>query len=615
MSDSEGERRPRPIGARDENEEDSDDDRRGPQPESNAAADGAAADTAAAQVAPEEASKKPASTRRPAFSENDLVKEKGLLQIYKQFPQKCQYKGKGREREFLRGLMVAYKEWGYQLYPGIAFEDLASRTEKLGGRERTRDFMHELRDTERDRYVEAKYGASAVDTIHAQDAAKLAAKEAAAAEKRAKEEKENTRYMEVDEEGADGVEGAGGESQTTGGDGGGGGGVSEEVRERMEVNRRRALERLRLKKEEATAAAGVGGVVSPAATAGGAKENDDPQEMDVMDEESGWARGGGDDDFEDDEAALAEMEEEEVAKRATSVNAAPSSAAVTPALAGVAAAPTPADADAAVEGEIAAQQSQDSASPVVDTLVESTELEEDAEMGEAEAETGASQITARGVAPTVPLTANAKVGLAPLPLGADASAGEVPPSVVAAAALDANQTSGGNAMIDAAGLTNDDIVASEKSSPNSGAPPHAGLTEREEAVADKPEDSTSPSSRAGKDNQEGSTSPASEASKRGSSTPSSSEPGTASEPSTEKDNAAALGAQKPTARATTTGGRIVGSGVEETVFSSPGKLRAAGGGGMPLSPLGSMFAGTDVPAEGGTAVVAKESLAGLFSNE
>lgn len=97
MSDSEGERRPRLIGARDENEEDSDDDRRGPQPESNAAADGAAADTAAAQVAPEEASKKPASTRRPAFSENDLVKEKGLLQIYKQFPQKCQYKGKGRE--------------------------------------------------------------------------------------------------------------------------------------------------------------------------------------------------------------------------------------------------------------------------------------------------------------------------------------------------------------------------------------------------------------------------------------------------------------------------------------------------------------------------------------
>lgn len=98
MSDSEGERRPRPIGAGDENEEDSDDGRNGPQPESNASgAQGAAADTAAAQVAPEEASKKPASTRRPAFSENDLVKEKGLLQIYKRFPEKCKYKGKGRE--------------------------------------------------------------------------------------------------------------------------------------------------------------------------------------------------------------------------------------------------------------------------------------------------------------------------------------------------------------------------------------------------------------------------------------------------------------------------------------------------------------------------------------
>lgn len=48
-------------------------------------------------AAPEEAAAKKPSKRMPAFSENDLVKEKGLRQIYKDFPQKCRYKGKGRE--------------------------------------------------------------------------------------------------------------------------------------------------------------------------------------------------------------------------------------------------------------------------------------------------------------------------------------------------------------------------------------------------------------------------------------------------------------------------------------------------------------------------------------
>lgn len=97
MSESEGERRPRPIGAADENEEDSDNDRNDPKP-----AGTEAADAAAQQLAPEETTKKAKSTRRPAFSENDLVKEKGLLQIYERFPEKCKYKGKGREVSKIR---------------------------------------------------------------------------------------------------------------------------------------------------------------------------------------------------------------------------------------------------------------------------------------------------------------------------------------------------------------------------------------------------------------------------------------------------------------------------------------------------------------------------------
>lgn len=105
MSESEEERRPRPIGVADESDDDDDSDM-----DRNSTGKGAAAGiaaggpredradlSAAAKTAPEEIGKKTSSNRRPAFSENDLVKEKGLLQIYNKFPRKCQYKGKGRE--------------------------------------------------------------------------------------------------------------------------------------------------------------------------------------------------------------------------------------------------------------------------------------------------------------------------------------------------------------------------------------------------------------------------------------------------------------------------------------------------------------------------------------
>lgn len=94
MSESEEERRPRPIGVADGSEEgDSDTERNGVAP---AGADGPASGTTG-EAAPEETTAKKASKKMPAFSENDLVKDKGLRQIYKDFPQKCRYKGKGRE--------------------------------------------------------------------------------------------------------------------------------------------------------------------------------------------------------------------------------------------------------------------------------------------------------------------------------------------------------------------------------------------------------------------------------------------------------------------------------------------------------------------------------------
>lgn len=99
MSESEEERRPQPIGVGGGSEDDSDRNSDGEEDPSRSRAE---PEVAAPQGTAEEPSKKSKSNRRAAFSGNDLVKEKGLLKIYKDFPRKCQLKGKGREvwREF-----------------------------------------------------------------------------------------------------------------------------------------------------------------------------------------------------------------------------------------------------------------------------------------------------------------------------------------------------------------------------------------------------------------------------------------------------------------------------------------------------------------------------------
>lgn len=93
MSSTDLEKRPRPIRADDgsEDEDDSERDDLG-QPSK----DGAEEDSTTARTA-EKPTKKSPARKRPAFSENNLVMEKGLTKIYREFPKRCQYKGKGRE--------------------------------------------------------------------------------------------------------------------------------------------------------------------------------------------------------------------------------------------------------------------------------------------------------------------------------------------------------------------------------------------------------------------------------------------------------------------------------------------------------------------------------------
>ncbi|CAM9524045.1 unnamed protein product [Ectocarpus sp. 4 AP-2014] len=585
MSDSEEERRPRPIGVADGSDEDSGIERTDAAGATNGTEPGP---DSTGVAAPEEATTaKKVSNRPPAFSENHLVKEKGLWQVYKDFPQNCQYKGRGREAEFLRGLMVAYKEWGYQLYPGVAFEDLASRTEKLGGRARTRDLMLELRDTERDRVLEAKYGREVVDDVHAQEAARLAAKEsktAAAegdrAEDREDEELAGSRYaMEVDGDG--GNEGKNDRHVAAEGSAAA---MSNQVRQRIEANRRLALDRLRLKKQEAAVAAAAalaaekendGGAVAVPAASDGSREVEDLEE-DLMDVDGGEGPG---DSFDDDEAALADMEAEEMAARPVAAEASRGKNTVAepePAVVST----SPASTLAVESEETAGAVDEEQASP--EPTIREDEAMADAKSGASGASTAAAVV-------------------------AD-DANDPAPVSAAADGVARGETRGAGAGCDD---TVDEASATCAAAAAGGGEP--GTTAGEQSGGELP--------------------PASE--------PGAPAPGVGSgqERDGANDGAASL---RTTAAASAagadgiTGGAKVddavlgggdgGGGAPEPVaakgdeegasFSSPAKCRAAAAAasGLPLSPLGSLFAGTDVSAEGGLAV-ARQPLGGLFSDE
>ncbi len=59
---------------------------------------------------------------------------------------------------WIKQLLYEYRKWALQLYPRLAFEDLAVRVEKLGSTGRMRAFMAELREEERMRYLTEEFG-------------------------------------------------------------------------------------------------------------------------------------------------------------------------------------------------------------------------------------------------------------------------------------------------------------------------------------------------------------------------------------------------------------------------------------------------------------------------
>eukprot|EP00600_Ochromonadales_sp_CCMP1393_P006729 CAMPEP_0174965678 /NCGR_PEP_ID=MMETSP0004_2-20121128/6567_1 /TAXON_ID=420556 /ORGANISM="Ochromonas sp., Strain CCMP1393" /LENGTH=306 /DNA_ID=CAMNT_0016214537 /DNA_START=38 /DNA_END=958 /DNA_ORIENTATION=+ len=103
-------------------------------------------------VADELVVKKKARNSKP-FTEDVLTLPDGLQRIYEEFPVSCKFRGRGSEARDIKKLMAMYKEWAFQLHPGLSYCDVLSKCESLGGKGKTRGCVADLRDRERDRYI------------------------------------------------------------------------------------------------------------------------------------------------------------------------------------------------------------------------------------------------------------------------------------------------------------------------------------------------------------------------------------------------------------------------------------------------------------------------------
>ena len=91
--------------------------------------------------------------KKKIFSEDILTGCDGLIRIYEDFPREKLFMGRGYELQDMKRLLHRYKEWGFQMFPGLAFPDLLNRCESFGPKARTKICLKGLRDRERDNYV------------------------------------------------------------------------------------------------------------------------------------------------------------------------------------------------------------------------------------------------------------------------------------------------------------------------------------------------------------------------------------------------------------------------------------------------------------------------------
>ena len=53
----------------------------------------------------------------------------------------------------MKRLSTLYKEWAFQLFPQLAYEDLLKATEALGSKSKVKATIATLREKERNRYI------------------------------------------------------------------------------------------------------------------------------------------------------------------------------------------------------------------------------------------------------------------------------------------------------------------------------------------------------------------------------------------------------------------------------------------------------------------------------
>jgi hypothetical protein len=235
----------------------------------------AAAEDAKNKLLEKTIAKKPRRLAPKFTPELLLDKDKGLTAVYKNFP-KLKFKGKGHEAGDLRRLINKYAEWGQILVPGMEFTDFVEKLEKHSGNVRVRTKLEMIRNVQQ--------GLCQLDDL---DDYELA-------------DKGEHLYDEWEQAGGrptDGLADWGDEDELPAAPPVE---LSDEQRERMEQNKRLALEKAAARR----AAAG-------GATAGGAdaSQTQIPSESQItVDDEEMWdeieAAGGGGFDAFDEEAEM-----------------------------------------------------------------------------------------------------------------------------------------------------------------------------------------------------------------------------------------------------------------------------------------------------------------------
>ncbi|EGZ11518.1 hypothetical protein PHYSODRAFT_317087 [Phytophthora sojae] len=91
----------------------------------------------------------PAKRRRNLLRESHLVSAEGLKKVHRTFPYQVSADVSGREAQALASLVKMYKQWAFDLYPGLNFEDFVERAEALGKSHQVQGLMADLREKEK----------------------------------------------------------------------------------------------------------------------------------------------------------------------------------------------------------------------------------------------------------------------------------------------------------------------------------------------------------------------------------------------------------------------------------------------------------------------------------